>query len=267
MSPPLHRCVVLNGPVSGVHAVHMHSNRAFDRHCHDSFGFGLMDAGGQVSASGRGPVESLAGNVITTNPGEIHDGVPLQRRPRCWRMVYVSTQLMADAVGLDTVELTRPVLEDAELRQTVDALLRHWAPTQGPDSGAEEMLTHTLGMLVQRYGNRALPDVLPSTLCAVRESLLDQMDAPPSLEALSKLAGLSRFQLVRQFARTFGLPPFAWLQQQRLHRAQARIAKGYSLTESALSCGFADQSHMTRAFQRFLGYTPGMWQHAQHRLQ
>jgi AraC-like DNA-binding protein len=52
-----------------------------------------------------------------------------------------------------------------------------------------------------------------------------------------------------------------------LHRAQALIIKGKSLTEAALASGFTDQSHMTRAFQCFLGYTPGMWQRAQHRLQ
>lgn len=263
----MHSSLVLNSPVAGAYAVHMHSNRAFARHSHDCFGLGLMDVGGQVSASGRGQVESLPGNIITTNPGEVHDGLPLQRLARRWRMVYFSTQVMADAVGLEAVELTRPVLDDAELRQALDALLRGWAPSSEQAQGTEEVLTHTLGMLVQRYGNRLLPEVRPSSLLPVRECLLDQMDAPPSLATLAELAGLSRFQLVRQFAREFGLPPFAWLQQQRLHRAQALVVKGHSLTDVALASGFADQSHMTRAFQRFLGYTPGMWQLAQHRLQ
>ena len=71
---PIHTCTLHPGPVAGVHAVQMHSARAFGKHWHDSFGFGLMDEGGQVSASGRGQVLALAlalalaGQIITLNP-------------------------------------------------------------------------------------------------------------------------------------------------------------------------------------------------------
>ena len=65
---PIHTCTLHPGPVARVHAVQMHSARAFGKHWHDSFGFGLMDEGGQVSASRRGQVLTLAGQIITTNP-------------------------------------------------------------------------------------------------------------------------------------------------------------------------------------------------------
>ena len=65
---PIHTCTLHPGPVAGVHAVQMHSARAFDRHWHDSFGFGLMDEGGQVSASGRGQVLALAMLLNTLTP-------------------------------------------------------------------------------------------------------------------------------------------------------------------------------------------------------
>jgi AraC family transcriptional regulator len=32
-----------------------------------------------------------------------------------------------------------------------------------------------------------------------------------------------------------------------------------SLTEIALACGFADQSHFTKAFTRRIGISPGAW--------
>ncbi|SQI36332.1 AraC-like ligand binding domain [Serratia plymuthica] len=49
---------------------------SFGRHTHDQFGIGLMDRGAQKSLSGRGRVESSAGDIITVNPGEVHDGSP-----------------------------------------------------------------------------------------------------------------------------------------------------------------------------------------------
>lgn len=269
---PLHTCTVHAGPVPGTHAVQMHSARAFDKHWHDSFGFGLMDEGGQVSASGRGQVQALAGQIITTNPGEVHDGVPLQQGARRWRMVYLSPHTLADMLGQSqptAVELTRPVLDDPLLHAAIDHVFRHWAGPSPADGHtvqdgpqAEERLTQVCGLLVQRHGNQPLADARHAPLRVVRECLLDQMDAPPTLAALAELAGLSRFQLVRQFAHAHGLPPFAWLQQHRVRHAQTLIAQGTALPEAALASGFADQSHLTRAFMRYLGFTPGTWQRA-----
>ena len=272
---PFHTCTVQRGPLAGVHAVQMHSARTFDKHWHDSFGFGLMDEGGQVSASGRGQVQALAGQIITTNPGEVHDGVPLQQRARRWRMVYLAPQTLADIVGPSqpaAVELTRPVLDDPLLHAAIDRVFRHWAGPSSADGQtvqtaqdgpqAEERLTQVCGLLVQRHGNQPLADARHTCLRVVRECLLDQLDAPPTLAALAELVGLSRFQLVRQFAQAHGLPPFAWLQQHRVRHAQALIAQGTGLSEAALASGFADQSHLTRSFMRYLGFTPGTWQRA-----
>ena len=45
-------------------------------------------------------------------------------------------------------------------------------------------------------------------------------------------------------------------------RARGLIRHGAVLTQAALSCGFSDQSHMTRLFVRQFGFTPGAWQRA-----
>ena len=68
--------------------------------------------------------------------------------------------------------------------------------------------------------------------------------------------------LLRHFEKAFGLTPLAWLQQQRAERARGLIRRGASLAQAAASCGFADQSHMTRLFTRQFGFTPGAWQKA-----
>ena len=39
-----------------------------------------------------------------------------------------------------------------------------------------------------------------------------------------------------------------------------RMLAGLPLAETALACGFADQSHMTRAFRKAFGLPPGRWQ-------
>jgi AraC-like DNA-binding protein len=76
------------------------------------------------------------------------------------------------------------------------------------------------------------------------------------------MAGLSKYQLLRRFEKAYGVPPHAWLRQQRAERARGHIRDGYGLAQAAASCGFADQSHMTRIFVRQFGFTPGAWQRA-----
>lgn len=265
MTPAVHHVRLLRSPLEGVYGVDLYSTRTFGRHWHGSFGFGVMEEGGHRSASGRGPVEALAGQVVTSNPGEVHDGAPLGQAPRRWRMVHIEPPAMVSLLGQSGQELTRPVLHDARLYRSIRQLLHRWCAP--PDDSArrirplwEEALAQVCGELVQAYGNRPMVTEGRMPLDRVRECLLDQMQDPPNLAELAHQSGLSRFQLVRQFSSAYGLPPFAWLQQHRLRKAHQLISRGLTLSEAALACGFSDQSHLNRLFMRCFGFTPGQWQ-------
>lgn len=268
MKPPVHRVVLHPGPLDGVHGEWLHSARGFGKHWHDGYGFGVMDEGGHRSASGRGPVEAVAGQVVTSNPGEVHDGNPLGHAARRWRMIHVSPEAMAAMVDTEQREFTQPVFQDQRLQAAIARVFERWDAwlldsTPVGRSACEEALTQACGLLAQHHSHRPLRDArAAANLGSVRDCLMDRLDTPPSLGELAHLAGLSRFQLVRQFARTHGLPPFAWLQQQRLRQAKAWIAAGTPLGETATACGFADQSHLNRHFLRSFGFTPGAWQRA-----
>ena len=69
--------VMHRSALAGIQAVAARSARAFARHTHEQFGIGVLRQGGQVSHSGRGQVEAGPGQVITVNPGEVHDGAPV----------------------------------------------------------------------------------------------------------------------------------------------------------------------------------------------
>ncbi|HEV8690596.1 MAG TPA: AraC family ligand binding domain-containing protein, partial [Ideonella sp.] len=79
-----HRTTLLATPFAGVYGVATSSGRHFPKHWHGTYGFGLLDGGAQTSASGRGIVDAHAGQVMTVNPGEVHDGRPLGGPSRRW---------------------------------------------------------------------------------------------------------------------------------------------------------------------------------------
>jgi len=264
-SAPTHRCTLIGSPWPEVYATRITSSRQYARHTHCAYGLGVVDAGAQRSASGRGTVDAFAGDLVATNPGEVHDGRPLGGPSRTWRTIYIEPAFLAAmAPGGREVAIARAAFADPGLRLATLRLLdamASWQRGGGDSLACEEALVAACGLLLARHTSAPGIGTVPSApLAQVRDRLAAGLLEPPTLAELASLAGLSRFQLLRRFAALHGLTPHAWLVQQRAERARALIARGDSLAEAAAAAGFADQSHMTRVFARQFGFTPGAWQ-------
>lgn len=266
-----HACRVVSSPWPGVFGTDIDSTRQYDRHWHTTFGVGLIERGAHRSMSGRGIVDAQVGDVITTNPGEVHDGRPLGWASRRWRMIYLDPVVMASMVGQPEtpavdVRLTRPVIQDTALIRALRQLLRRlerWsaASHRSTDAalGCEEALVRTCGRLLSGHSTATPTVEARGDVAHVRERLADELVSTPSLSELAAIVGLSRYQLLRRFERVYGMTPFEWQRQVRAERARVLIGTGSSLAQVAADCGFADQSHMTRAFVGHFGFTPGAW--------
>jgi AraC-like DNA-binding protein len=245
----------------GVEAVEAHSCHSFPRHTHEQFGIGVILSGAQKSASGRGPVEAGAGDVITVNPGEVHYGIPIGDAGRSWHMLYLDPRLAADVMAdisegrSSAFEFAQPVIRDLRPAALFQALFH--AMTEGSsDIQRDEAL---LLLLAQAQGELVVRPAAPAPIAAARELIDTDPVAPITLADLALASGLSQFQLVRGFARATGLTPHAYLMQRRVHLARRLITQGTALAEAAAASGFADQSHMTRHFVRAYGISPGAY--------
>lgn len=255
-----HACRVLATPWDGVYCTHIDSARHYGRHWHDTYGMGFVEHGAQRSASGRGSVDAYAGDVITTNPGEVHDGRPLGGPSRRWRIVYFQPGVLA-SMGGDNAAISHPVIHDVRLRKALQRLfsaLEH----QNEPLACEEALVEACALLLERHATVAPVPETGGSVKRVRERLADDSRNTPTLSELASIAGLSRYQVLRRFVKSYGVPPHAWLVQRRAVRARDLIRNGASLASAAAACGFSDQSHMTRVFVRQFGFTPGAWQKA-----
>lgn len=93
-----------------------------------------------------------------------------------------------------------------------------------------------------------------------KEILSANLGGEVSLDRLASECGLSVRHFARAFRQTTGSPPHRWLLKLRITKAKELLLKSkLSLSDIALACGFADQSHFTRVFSATVGESPGVW--------
>ncbi|QYD69004.1 AraC family transcriptional regulator [Paraburkholderia edwinii] len=88
------------------------------------------------------------------------------------------------------------------------------------------------------------------------EYMKSHLSAPATLDALSAVASVNKYQLIRSFKAAMGMTPARYHMQLRLIEARSRLRRGFSVQDVAFELGFFDQSHFINAFKKVLGVSP-----------
>jgi AraC family transcriptional regulator len=162
-----------------------------------------------------------------------------------------------------------------------DATIAHlgWAvlpAVRHPDEANQLFLDQVLLALgihvAQTYGGMRplsrpmLGGLAPWQMKRAEEMFSAKLDGNVSLKEVARECGLSVSYFSRAFRRSMGLPPHSWLLQRRIEVAKEKLReRQLSVSQVALVCGFADQSHLTRVFTRMVGASPAAWRRAVNR--
>jgi AraC-like DNA-binding protein/quercetin dioxygenase-like cupin family protein len=104
----------------------------------------------------------------------------------------------------------------------------------------------------------------PAWLGRARELLQDRFRERLRMDDVAREAGVHPVHLARTFRLHHGSSVGAYVRGLRLDWAAARLLESRdTLAAIALSAGFADQSHFTRAFRRHTGVTPARFRRTQ----
>jgi AraC-like DNA-binding protein len=228
----------LSSSVEALHAQFV--EHRYPRHAHDFLVVGLVETGAQ-SYSYRGARHiTPAGQVFIVNAGEPHTGESATASG------YVKGAVLDDQpLARLLARFHRSLIEQATSVERESTLL---------DAGARLLRTYGDPHLMERRIAREHPAVKRA-----REYLEAHFDQDVSLMTLANLVTLSPYYFARAFEKETGLPPHAYLESIRIAAAKRFLDQGLPIVETALSVGYADQSHLTRRFKRFLGMTPGQY--------
>lgn len=94
----------------------------------------------------------------------------------------------------------------------------------------------------------------------VKNFLLENLESPPDLQELARLAGCTASYLSRTFTRMEGTTLSLWLRQARIEKAAGLISSGLcNVSEAALRVGYRSLSHFSRAFHAEKGIPPSRY--------
>lgn len=152
-------------------------------------------------------------------------------------------------------ELCRALLPELNKREARDFIF--------VDAAATALVSH----LALTYGKKTSPGSSNGGLADWQKrraiELLMAAGDDQACISVARIAAecrLSRSYFVRAFKNSTGLPPQQWLADYRLRKAKHLLSEtDQPIAEVATRCGFADQSHLTRAFASAVGLTPAAW--------
>jgi len=202
-------------------------------HAHGEEGLTIVLQGTFLEESLRGTLVAPAGSIATRPYGMLHTNR------------FGSDGAVILAVIPDRDRFVEPI--------------REWTRSDIPAA-------FRAGLRLVARDENALPELLaaisPRTrrdrMAAVRaHRLLDDPEQRLSVSALAQSMNLHPIHLARQFRETYGVSLREYRTIQLVKRAAALVlGTKIPLSRIAHECGFADHSHMCRAFRRVAGWSP-----------
>lgn len=234
-------------------------DRTFPEHSHAEYVVGTVIAGAEVLAVRGQPHVAAAGSVLRLHPDEPHANWTLGEQALSYRVLYLPAAVMHAFLDPGTVlRFETPVTSDPALFEAVNEAHAALAADDGGALEQQSALAALAASLVEAAGPAERVSA-PAAVTRAKAFIDGHYAEGFDLHDLAGLAGLSPFHLARSFKKAVGLSPLAYRNQRRVMEARGRLLAGEPIAQVALELGYADQSHLTRQFQRILGISPGRY--------
>ena len=242
-----------------------HLNESFSKHYHDSYTVGLTYDGVLKTYTSNKSLDFYKYSVRVNNPNDVHSGTSYH-----WshNNFYPTIELLSDLYEQIFFEKKIPFFENFIINDKILFLKLHSFFDsffkKDDDMIIESKLIDSLSYLIINFTSytKSSEEIFDNKIVLKKslELINDCIDENISLDKLALNCNLSKYHFLRVFKKEMGLTPHSFIINERLNRANNLIQKGLTISEASLKVGFNDQSHFSRNFKKYFGYTPTLLQ-------
>ena len=238
----------------------------FPNHFHEHYVLGVVANGRRFLTCKNKKYTINAGDLVLFNPLDNHACEQVDDKALDWRCLNIEKDVMRRTVAEITGRDYLPVFTSTVICQSdaASALLDLHEMIMGEtkDFKKEEIFYFLIEQLISNYTTPTTEAL--SQVSGEIQAACDYMERnyaeTITLADLSRVSGLNKYTLLRNFTMQRGITPYQYLSTIRVDKAKKLLQAGVPPIEAALQSGFTDQSHFTRFFKNFIGLTPKLYQ-------
>jgi AraC-like DNA-binding protein len=255
----------------GIEALHARFVRhAYRPHSHPTWTVAVVERGAARFSLDATQQRAGQGELFVLEPESVHTGMAAVPEGWAYKVLYIEPRLLHDWEERDASPPRAArwvVFRDLALYRALQHAHSTLITEPPGELAIEEAVLHAVAALRPhlRPGppDRRRERAEHAAVRRARAHLRERWDQRVTLDQLSEIAGLSRFELVRRFRECSGVTPHAYQTNLRIGEARGMLAAGAPPAMVAADCGFADQPHLNRVFKRAVGVSPGRYARAQ----
>lgn len=217
------------------------SRQPYATHFHECLSLGVVFKGGtelrRNNDTGAAATGVSSGQMVLLAPMEPHSCNPLGGRARGYHMFYIDAGWALGVLGAPAG--SRLIIQE----RIIDNRGQFGA---------------MMGLAEAVREGRADPDGIGALagIIAANCGFCPASESKPVAPPWSQEPKLRRESFIRSFRRATGMTPAKYRHCLRLIRAREMLRSGAGVAETALACGYADQSHFHRMCVKYLSATP-----------
>ena len=239
----------------------------FPNHFHEYYVIGFVEEGQRRLLCKNKDYTINPRDLVILNPFDSHTCMQINNEALDWRCINIKKEVIQKVTEEIYGEkylpsFSKTVLSDTEILMLLKELHTMIVLGTGNSKTRKEKFYKIIKKLYDEYNGQILEEeVIPAEeikyLCRYMKNNYRQK---LTLDELSGITGQNKFTLLRNFNKVHGLTPYQYLETIRIEKARTYLEEGYTPAEVALNTGFSDQSHFTRFFKSFIGFTPKQYQ-------
>lgn len=235
----------------------------FPNHFHEYYVIGFIENGKRHLQCKNKNYTIMPGDLLLFNPHDNHTCEQIDDKALDYRCINIQPEIMRKTIleitGRDNLPyFTSQVVFHSELIPLLKEL-HLMIMQEEKDFRKEEIFFFLLEQLLEEYTEQDVAlqkDEQNTEVKAVCEFLEKHYTENIALNDLCALTGLSKYYLLRSFTKQKGISPYSYLETIRISKAKKLLEQGVLPIEAAFQTGFADQSHFSHFFKKFIGLTP-----------